>query len=122
MRKILFLMVSLLIISCTQLIDEPKNLVEKDKMSEIIAEFAINEQLGSIETDLNLDNATRFTLKKYKIKGKDFIDSYQYYTATGDIENVLNNAQTIILNKDPKAKIYLDKKIKENKNTPAFSQ
>lgn len=122
MRKILFLMVSLLIISCTQLIDEPKNLVEKDKMSEIIAEFAINEQLGSIETDLNLDNATRFTLKKYNIKGKDFTDSYQYYTATGDIENVLNNAQTIILNKDPKAKIYLDKKIKENKNTPAFSQ
>lgn len=109
-------------VSCSELIDEPKNLVPKDKMSQVIADFAMNEQLSSVVPNTNLDNATRFTLKQYKIKGDDFVNSYKYYIATGDLEKILSNAQEIIINKDPAAKSYIEKKIKETKNVPAFAR
>ena len=122
MRNWMLMIFSFLIMSCSQLIDEPKNLIPKDKMSEIIAEFAMNEQIGNINPQTDMENATRFTLKKYKIKGIDFSESYKYYTATGDLEKILNNAQEIILEKDPAAKMYIEKKLKETKNVPAFAR
>lgn len=122
MRNWMLIIFSFLIMSCSQLIDEPKNLIPKDKMSEIIAEFAMNEQIGNINPQTDMENATRFTLKKYKIKGNDFSESYKYYTATGDLEKILNNAQEIILEKDPAAKMYIEKKLKETKNVPAFAR
>lgn len=122
MRNWMLMILSFLIMSCSQLIDEPKNLIPKDKMSEIIAEFAMNEQIGNINPQTDMENATRFTLKKYKIKGNDFSESYKYYTATGDLEKILNNAQEIILEKDPAAKMYIEKKLKETKNVPAFAR
>ncbi|WP_230380123.1 DUF4296 domain-containing protein [Kaistella gelatinilytica] len=118
MKKYLFIIFSLLMLSCSQLIDPPKNLIPKDKMSEIVAEFAMNDQINTYVPGSNLENATRMALKQRKIKPADFIDSYKYYTATGDLENILNDAQEIILAKDPAAKDYIEKKLKENKNTP----
>ena len=122
MRNWMLMILSFLIMSCSQLIDEPKNLIPKEKMSEIIAEFAMNEQIGNINPQTDMENATRFTLKKYKIKGIDFSESYKYYIATGDLEKILNNAQEIILEKDPAAKMYIEKKLKETKNVPAFAR
>lgn len=122
MRKITLMLFSLLMLSCSQLIDQPKNLVPKDTMSELLAEFAMTEQLNMVADNINLDNATRYTLQQKKIKGDDFVESYKYYTATGDIEKIIDNAQEIVLNKDPKAKIYIEKKLKENKNLPAFAR
>ena len=109
-------------VACTELINQPKNLVPKDTMSEVLAEFAMNEQLTVIEQNINLDNATRYTLQQKKIKGNDFVESYKYYTASGEIEQILNDAQDIIINKDPAAKIYIEKKLKDNKNVPAFAR
>ncbi len=122
MRKIGFLLFSLLMMACSELIDKPKNLVPKDTMSEVLAEFAMNEQLTVVEQTINLDNATRYTLQQKKIKGNDFVESYKYYTASGEIEKILDHAQDIILNKDPAAKIYIEKKLQENKNVPAFAR
>ncbi|QOW10976.1 DUF4296 domain-containing protein [Kaistella flava (ex Peng et al. 2021)] len=122
MRKITLVLFSFLMMACSQLIDQPKNLVPKDTMSELLADFAINEQLNMVVENTNLDNATRYTLQQKKIKGNDFVESYKYYTATGDIEKIIDNAQDIVLNKDPKAKIYIEKKLKENKNLPAFAR
>ena len=87
-------------------------------MSEIVAEFAMNDQIPTYVPGSNLENATRTTLKQRNIKSADFIESYKYYAATGDLEKILNNAQEIIVEKDPSAKDYIDKKLKENKNTP----
>lgn len=122
MRKIALLLFSLLMMSCSELINKPKNLVPQDTMSEVLAEFAMNEQLTIVVENVNLDNATRYTLQQKKIKGNDFVESYKYYTASGEIEKILENAQNIVLNKDPKAKIYIEKKLKENKNVPAFAR
>ncbi len=111
-----------MMISCSGLLDKPKNLIPKDKMSELIAEFAINEQTLSVSPNTDIENATRFILKQKKIKASDFSESYKYYTSTGELEKILNNAQEIILNKDPSAKKYIEKKINENKNAPVFER
>ena len=122
MKKITLLLFSLLMMACSQLIDQPKNLVPKDTMAELMAEFAMNEQLNMVVENINLDNATRYTLQQKKIKGNDFVESYKYYTASGEIAKITDQAQEIVLNKDPKAKIYIEKKLKENKNLPAFAR
>ena len=122
MRKMAFLLFSLLMMACSELINEPKNLVPKDKMAEVLAEFAMNEQLNLVVENINLDNATRYTLQQNKIKGNDFVESYKFYTASGDIEKIIENAQEIVLTKDPASKIYIEKKLKENKNLPAFAK
>ena len=122
MRKIALVLFSFLMMACTELINKPKNLVPKETMSEVLAEFAMNEQLTVVEQSLNLDNATRYTLQQKKIKGNDFVESYKFYTASGDIEKIIENAQEIVLTKDPASKIYIEKKLKENKNTPAFAK
>lgn len=123
MRTLIFVFFSLLITSCSQLIDEPKNLIPKDKMAEIIAELTLNEELGILDPDkTNPENATRYTLKKFNIKGDDFSESYKYYIATEDLEKILDKAQKIILEKDPAAKKYIEKKLKEKPNLPAFAR
>ena len=122
MRKIALVLFSLLMMACSELINKPKNLVPKDTMAEVLAEFAMNEQLTVVVENNNLDNATRYVLQQKKIKGTDFVESYKYYTASGEIEKILDNAQDIILNKDPAAKIFIEKKLKENKNLPAFAR
>ena len=108
--------------SCTKLIDPPKNLIPKDEMSEIIAEFALNDQFNSFLPQSDLENATRFVLKNKKIKATDFTESYKYYIASGDLEQILNDAQKIIIAKDPAAKDYIEKNLKENQNVPAFAR
>lgn len=122
MKNLFFIILSFLMLSCSELIDPPKNLIAKDKMSELIAEFAMNDQLNNFIPDTNIENATRYALKKQNINAADFIESYKFYTATGDIDKILNNAQEIVLTKDPTAKEYIEKKLKENKNVPAFAR
>ena len=122
MRKTALVLFSFLMMACSDLINKPKNLIEKDTMSEVLADFALSEQLSTVVENNNLDNDTRYILQQKKIKGEDFVESYKYYTATGEIEKIIENAQDIILNKDPKSKIYIEKKLKENINPPAFSQ
>lgn len=111
-----------LLLSCSELIDPPKNLIPKDKMAEIIAEFALNEQINVITPNSDFENSTRFELKKHQIKGIEFAESYKYYTATRDLEKILEDAQQLILEKDPSAKNYIENKIKENPNVPAFAR
>lgn len=122
MKNWFLIVVTFLLASCSELIDPPKNLIEKDKMSEIIAEFAINDQMSTFFPQTNIENLTRFTLQKNKITATNFVESYKFYTATGDMEKILNNAQEIVMAKDPAAKNYIEKKLKENKNVPAFAR
>lgn len=122
MRKTAFVLFSFLMMACSELIDKPKNLIGKDTMSEVLADFALTEQLSAVVENNNLDNDTRYILQQKKVKGNDFVENYKYYTATGEIEQIIDKAQDIILNKDPKAKIYIEKKLKENKKVPAFAK
>ncbi len=117
---IAYLFLAICTLSCTEAIEKPKDILSREKMSEIIADFAINEQSYTIGSNINTENATRFILKKYNIKGQLFTDSYKYYmTDPETMKEILDKAQEIIVSKDPKAEAFINKKLKENNGIPA---
>ena len=117
---IAYLFLAIFTLSCTEAIEKPKDILSQEKMSEIIADFAINEQSYTIGGHINTENATRFILKKYNIKGQLFTDSYKYYMTDPDtMKEILEEAQKIIVSKDPNAEAFINKKLKENSGIPA---
>ena len=121
MRNWTFILL-LFFFGCSNLIDRPKNLISKNEMSELVAEFAINDQINIYIPGTNVEDATKLALQQRNLKAKDFVESYKFYTASGELEKILNNAQEIILEKDPAAKDYIEKKLKENKTEPNFAR
>lgn len=121
MRKFLLtFVVSILVLSCTDSVIRPKNLIEEDKMSEIIADFAIADQIRNVKPMGDLDAESLYILKKYGIKGNDFVESYRFYISEPKTLNkILDNAQEIIKDKTPAGKKYIDKKIKEEEERKA---
>ncbi|MDO4224575.1 MAG: DUF4296 domain-containing protein [Bergeyella zoohelcum] len=117
MRAFLILMLSVSVLfSCenSKSVNTPKNLIDKDKMSELIAEFAINEQMSIINHKGNMETNTRYILKKYGVSAAQFSESYAYYLASpSDLEKILDNAQNIVIEKHPEAETYIEKKEKE---------
>ena len=117
---IAYLFLAIFTLSCTEAIEKPKDILSEEKMSEIIADFAINEQSYTIGGNINTENATRFILKKYNIKGQQFTDSYKYYMTDPDsMKEILDEAQKIIVSKDPNAEAFINRKLKENSGIPA---
>ena len=117
---IAYLFLAIFTLSCTEAIEKPKDILSEEKMSEIIADFAINEQSYTIGGNINTENATRFILKKYNIKWQLFTDSYKYYMTDPDtMKEILDEAQKIIVSKDPNAEAFINKKLKENSGIPA---
>lgn len=117
---IAYLFLAIFTLSCTEAIEKPKDILSEEKMSEIIADFAINEQSYTIGGNINTENATRFILKKYNIKGQLFTDSYKYYMTDPDtMKEILEEAQKIIVSKDSNAEAFINKKLKENSGIPA---
>ena len=116
------IIILLALCSCQSILDKPKNLIPKKDMAMIIAELAMNDQANFINPSGNIEAGTRYILQQHKIKGKDFVDSYQYYILNSDIQSIYNDAQNIILDKDDKAKTYILEKIKQNKNIETQKQ
>jgi len=116
MKKLIFIFVLMCLFSCNEYIDKPKNLVGKTKMAEIMADLAINDQITYLYPGTNLESGTRFILKNHQVKTEDFIESYRYYIVKQKMKGIVEDAQKIIIEKDPKS----EKKIKGNidlKNT-----
>ncbi|WP_374362643.1 DUF4296 domain-containing protein [Cloacibacterium sp.] len=121
MKKIIFLFTLLFIFSCSEIVDKPKNLLSKDEMSEVIADFAIYDQSYTVNPTSNLEITSRYVLKKHKITAKDYRDSYKYYISRpNQLDKILKNAKEIILDKDPKLEGYMEKLEKKNPNLPSF--
>ena len=116
------IIILLALCSCQSILDKPKNLIPKKDMAMIIAELAMNDQANFINPSGNIEAGTRYILQQHKIKGKDFVDSYQYYILNSDIQSIYDDAQNIILDKDSKAKTYILEKIKQNKNIETQKQ
>lgn len=114
MKKLIFIFVLLGLFSCGDYIDKPKNLVDKGMMAEIIADLAINDQAIYVYPDKNMEAGTRAVLKSYKVKPDDFVDSFKYYVIKEEMDGIANDAQEILLKKDPKADKYVKDKMKQN--------
>lgn len=122
MRKIITLLVVLSFLSCNKkIIDKPKNLLSKEKMSEIIADLAIYDQSYSVNPNTNMELTSRFVLQKHKTNGKTYTESYKYYLSDpSDLDDILEDAKEIILKKDSKLNAHIKKTKKDNPNLPPF--
>lgn len=108
----------LFLVSCSEYVDKPKNLLDKSTMSEIMADLAINDQVTNTFQGKNLESGTRYILKTHNVKADDFVESYKYYVATGKMNKIVDNAQEILLEKDPKAKGFVESKSKPATELP----
>lgn len=122
MKKLICLFILLFMFSCRDYIDKPKNLVPEDKMSEILADLAINDQATFMYPNSNLEAGTRFVLKTYNVKSEDFVESFKYYVVKEKMSSIAEDAQKILLKKDPKADQYVKDKLKKNLNVPSFAR
>ncbi|MDC8106252.1 MULTISPECIES: DUF4296 domain-containing protein [Chryseobacterium] len=121
MKKLIFLFVLMLVFSCKKYIDKPKNLVSEGTMSEILADLAINDQATFMFQNTNLESGTRFVLKTHNVKPDDFVASFKYYVVEQKMSGIADDAQKILLKKDPKADQYVKDKIKKNLSPPVLS-
>lgn len=122
MKKLVFIFVMLCMFSCSDYIDKPKNLIEPEKMAEILADLAITDQAVIIYQNKNLEAGTRFVLKTHQIKSEDFVESFKYYVVKDKMKDIAENAQKIVLKKDPKADKYIQDKLKNSGNTPFLNR
>jgi hypothetical protein len=118
MKKLIFIFVLLGMFSCSDFIDKPKNLIDEDTMAVIIADLAINDQAIFMYQNKNMEAGTRFVLKSHNVKPDDFVESFKYYVIKEKMDGIANDAQEILLKKDPKADKYVKEKLKQNGNTP----
>lgn len=125
MKKLGLLFLLLFAIACQKsgAVDQPKNLIPPDQMATIIAEFAVSEQVSYQSSGGNLETISRYVLASHKVSATAFQESYNYYIASPRVlEKILVKAQQIVAEKDPKAKSYIDKKLKEVGSVPAFAR
>lgn len=125
MKKIVFVFILMCLFSCQDYIDKPKNLIPKDQMAEIIADLAINDQATYMYPNTNLEAGTRYILKSHHVKSEDFVESFKYYVVKQKMQGITEDAQGILLKKDPKADQYIKDKLKKNgnpQNVPTLSR
>lgn len=83
-----FILMGLLLafIGCNNAIDKPDNLIEKDKMIDILYDVSLLEAIKSqnISGGISNKNANIYLYKKYKIDSVQFAQSNKYYAS--DIE------------------------------------
>lgn len=124
--RLLSIIVVLLLFSCKDAkpIHKPANLISDKKMSALIADFAIGDQMSFLNSSGNLEISSRYILKKHNVTAKQFSESYTYYLASPkQLEEIFDNAQEIIREQDPGAEKYIEKKQKDiNKNLPEFAR
>jgi len=85
MRKEMFISIVILISSCGEkLMEEPENLVPKEKMIEILADMAVANSAKSTNIGLLRDNdidPTEYVFKKHGLDSLRFVESDRYYAS-----------------------------------------
>jgi hypothetical protein len=122
MRRLICFFMFLFLVSCSEYIDQPKNLLDTETMSEIMADLSINDQVSNTFQGKNLESGTRYILKNHNVKADDFVESYKYYVAKGKMNKIVDDAQAILLEKDPKAKDFVKSKTTPKTDLPKLER
>lgn len=98
-----------LAIGCARYVPKPDNLLDKKEMAEILAELSLNESLLSINPQGNMQEGVLYILKQHHTTGKAFSESYEFYLANKQLPGIIEDAQEILLEKDPAAAAQIKK-------------
>lgn len=84
-RSVLFFLL-LSLMGCNNTVEKPKNLIDKDKMVDIMYDLSLLEAIKSqnINGGISNQNANAYLYKKYKIDSIQLVQSNKYYAA--DVE------------------------------------
>lgn len=117
MKKIITLLVVLVFISCKEeTVKEPKRLIEKKVMLDVMYDLSLLEAIkykNPTVLDSNKINPRQYIFKKYKIDSLQFAQSNVYYAADYEEYKIMFEEITKRLEKNKKA---VDAKIKAGKN------
>lgn len=84
-KPFLFIALFSILVSCQkENVEKPDNLIEKEKMIDIIYDLSVLQGIRSInqsELDSNHINPSTYVYKKYKVDSLQFAKSNQYYAA-----------------------------------------
>lgn len=128
---IVIILVLFLSVSCKkELVKEPKKLITREKMIDIMYDLSLLEAMR-FQKPLSLDSVesdpTKFILKKYKVDSLQFAQNNMYYAS--DYESYKDMfdevSKRIAVNQraaDSLAKIDEKKAAKTNKNKPALKE
>ena len=113
--KFAFLSIIILFFSCQDAVEKPNNLIDEDKMINILYDLAL---LEGIKADYSLNQQSlspeKFIYKKYKIDSLQFVQSNAYYAS--DVQNYKEMYQKLTVKIDLK-KSAVDSLLKR-KNKP----
>lgn len=104
--KKLFFIFSIVIFSCTQNVQKPKNLISEEKMIDVLMDIYIHQSSSYInETGgqpMDYARVNVSLLEQHGIKIEDFEKSYEYYVLNPDIyEPMLVEIRTKLENQLP---------------------
>jgi hypothetical protein len=120
------LLLLFLVVSCKkQLVKEPKRLIEKEKMVDIMYDLSLLEALR-YQNPASIDSMdadpTKFVFKKYKVDSLQFSQSNKYYAADYDTYKEIFDSVNVRIEKQKKIadsliKIEEKKAAKKNKKS-----
>lgn len=86
MKRVVLFVILLSLIGCNTTIEKPNNLIEKDKMIDILYDISLLEAIKTqnINGGINNKDANAYLYKKYKIDSLQLVQSNKYYAS--DIE------------------------------------
>lgn len=85
-RSIVMTLLVLAFISCNDTVERPKNLIEKDKMINILYDVSLLESIKTQNINGGISNkaANEYIYKKYKVDSTQLAQSNKYYAADLD--------------------------------------
>lgn len=119
MKKIiLFFIVLIVLIGCQKdLVKEPKNLIEREKMVNIMYDLSLLESMkvdNSTFLDSFKNNSNQYIFKKYKIDSVQFAQSNIYYAADyKEYEKMYNQVKVRLDNEKTKVTSMIRTKAKK---------
>jgi hypothetical protein len=83
MKRYFLLSLIILVIGCTASIEKPKNLIEKDKMINVLYDLSLLQAIRSqnIGGGVNNKSINEYIFKKYKIDSIQLAQSNKYYAS-----------------------------------------
>jgi hypothetical protein len=119
MRKSILFCVALLVFGCQKTgVEKPSNLIQKDKMVDILYDISLLEAVKSqnIGGGINSEQINKFIYYKYKIDSVQFVRSNKYYAS--DVEAYKKIYEKIKKRLEANSKNLEDSLKKANKVVP----